>query len=240
MSNLVKRALSAIILAPIFLYILYIGHIPYLALVTLLFTIFMYEWCMITKKSNQKLMWFLFGFLYLGLACIVMIILSLGTFRTSFIGLQNFPALLFIVILLVWINDISSYFIGRAIGGPKLAPKISPNKTWAGAIGGVIGCIIFFFVANIIFNFGAGLITDRAFYSALFVHILVPIISQIGDLFESWVKRKFGVKDSGNIIPGHGGLLDRFDGLILVLNAIGIVFLVSLAFKSGALMAGVN
>lgn len=239
MSNLVKRVLSALILAPIFLYVIYKGGVPYLGLVMLLFAFFMYEWSMITKKAEQRILWFLFGFLYLGFACVVMLMLSLGTFRRDFFGLENFPAILFIVIILVWINDISSYFVGRLIGGPKLAPKISPNKTWAGAIGGVGGCLIFFFVMNIFSNFGAGLMTDSAFFSALVVHILIPIIAQIGDLFESWVKRKFGVKDSGNIIPGHGGLLDRFDGLILVMNVIGIIVLVSFAFKAGAISAGV-
>jgi phosphatidate cytidylyltransferase len=237
MSNLVKRVLSAIILAPIFLYVLYIGGIPYFALVTLLFIFFMYEWSMITKTANQRILWFLFGLLYLGFACVVMLMMNLGAFRSNFLGLENFPAVLFIVIALVWINDISSYFVGRAIGGPKLAPKISPNKTWSGAIGGVFGCLAFFFVINFFTNFGAGAISDESFFSALIVHILIPIIAQLGDLFESWIKRKFGVKDSGNIIPGHGGLLDRFDGLILVLNVIGIIMLISLAFRAGAISA---
>jgi len=108
----------------------------------------------------------------------------------------------------VWATDIFAYFAGRTIGGPKLAPAISPNKTWSGAIGGLAGAAAALDVALLVLGYplSAG---------AILLAVLFSIVSQVGDLVESWVKRRFGVKDSGAIIPGHGGLFDRIDGLIL-------------------------
>lgn len=108
---------------------------------------------------------------------------------------------------LVWLTDIGAYFAGRAIGGPKLAPKLSPNKTWAGLIGGVIAASIW------------GAIMHAAYGLPLRLTLASPLLAvaaQAGDLFESWLKRRAGVKDSGNILPGHGGVLDRLDGLVPV------------------------
>lgn len=108
---------------------------------------------------------------------------------------------------LVWASDTGAYFAGRAIGGPKLAPAISPNKTWAGFFGGLVAAGIF--AAILVVAFGLPVIL------ALFTPLLA-ILSQIGDLYESHLKRKAGVKDSGNLLPGHGGVLDRLDGLVAV------------------------
>jgi phosphatidate cytidylyltransferase len=130
---------------------------------------------------------------------------------------NGFVALVF-VLLVVWVTDIGGYFAGRGIGGPKLWSRVSPKKTWAGAIGGFVGSLVVAagFVA---FDFG------KAGWLVLLGAIL-SIVSQLGDLFESAVKRRFGVKDSSHIIPGHGGLLDRLDGFVaaIVLAAIlGVV-----------------
>jgi phosphatidate cytidylyltransferase len=114
----------------------------------------------------------------------------------------------------VWATDIGGYFAGRSIGGPKLWPRISPNKTWAGAIGG--------FAASIVV--AAGFVAFRLGETVplLVLASVLSIASQLGDLFESAVKRRFGVKDSSRIIPGHGGVLDRLDGFVaaVVLAAI--------------------
>jgi len=108
---------------------------------------------------------------------------------------------------LVWACDIGAYFAGRAIGGPKLAPGISPNKTWAGLIGGV-------FVASL---FGAAMHVEYGLpWRLTLATPFLAVLAQGGDLFESWLKRRAGVKDSGTILPGHGGLLDRLDGLVPV------------------------
>lgn len=106
----------------------------------------------------------------------------------------------------VWATDALAYFVGRAVGGPKLAPRISPNKTWSGAIGGAVGGV------------AAGAIIAAATgwggFGVAVIALLLSVISQLGDLFESFLKRRQGVKDSSHLIPGHGGLMDRVDGLV--------------------------
>jgi phosphatidate cytidylyltransferase len=121
---------------------------------------------------------------------------------------------LMLVFLVVWVTDIGGYFAGRGIGGPKLWPRVSPNKTWAGAIGGFAASIA---VAAGFTAFGLGKTLPL-----LLLGSALSIASQLGDLFESAVKRRFGVKDSSHVIPGHGGLLDRLDGFVaaVVLAAI--------------------
>jgi len=132
-------------------------------------------------------------------------------------------AILFLFVV-VWATDICAYFVGRSLGGPKLAPSISPGKTQSGAIGGAVGGVLF----------GMAL----AVYAGLpnlpllaLVAFILSVVSQAGDLFESWVKRRHGVKDSGWIIPGHGGVMDRVDGLVVAAIAL---------YAVGALMAGAD
>ncbi|GGE72881.1 phosphatidate cytidylyltransferase [Sphingomonas prati] len=108
---------------------------------------------------------------------------------------------------IVWATDIGAYFSGRAIGGRKLAPRLSPNKTWAGLFGGMAGALI---VGGLI-AWIAGLPT-----ACLWLGPPLAVLAQIGDLFESWLKRRAGVKDSGRLLPGHGGALDRLDGVVPV------------------------
>lgn len=105
----------------------------------------------------------------------------------------------------VWATDIGAYFAGRGIGGPKIAPSISPSKTWAGLAGGVVLSMLFGWALNR----WAGLPAGLALASGL-----LAIVAQIGDFFESWLKRRAGVKDSGTLLPGHGGVLDRLDGVV--------------------------
>ncbi len=107
----------------------------------------------------------------------------------------------------VWATDILAYFVGRAVGGPKLAPSISPGKTWSGAFGGALGGVAGGLV--LLWAVGAPLAPGLAL-----VALALSVVSQLGDLFESWVKRRFGAKDSSRLIPGHGGVLDRVDGLV--------------------------
>lgn len=125
----------------------------------------------------------------------------------------GFVALL-LVLLVVWGTDIGGYFAGRGIGGPKLWPRVSPRKTWAGAIGGFVASL------GVAGGFAAAGLGTAA--PLLGLGAILSIASQIGDLFESAVKRRFGVKDSSHIIPGHGGLMDRLDGFVaaIVLAAI--------------------
>jgi len=114
---------------------------------------------------------------------------------------------MFFIFAIVWATDILAYFCGRALGGPKLAPRISPGKTWSGAIfGAAAGVGAGVGVALAIRQGGGALIP--------MVALALAVASEIGDLFESWVKRRFGAKDSSHLIPGHGGVMDRVDGLV--------------------------
>ncbi|MCK0531930.1 MULTISPECIES: phosphatidate cytidylyltransferase [Sphingomonadales] len=113
--------------------------------------------------------------------------------------------LAFWALSLVWATDIGAYFAGRAIGGPKLAPRVSPSKTWAGLGGGVLAALVLGFVLH---RF-AGLPIQLAAASGL-----LAVAAQLGDLLESAMKRRAGVKDSGNLLPGHGGVMDRLDGVV--------------------------
>ncbi|MBE7185541.1 MAG: phosphatidate cytidylyltransferase [Methylobacterium mesophilicum] len=123
---------------------------------------------------------------------------------------HDFDGLAAVLILyaLVWGTDSFAYFVGRTLGGPKLAPSISPGKTWSGAVGGVV-CGA---AAALLMAWLCGVIIDLRLVAVLLVG---SVISEIGDLFESWVKRRRGVKDSSRLIPGHGGVMDRVDGLIV-------------------------
>ena len=125
----------------------------------------------------------------------------------------GFVALMF-VLLVVWGTDIGGYFAGRLIGGPKLWPRVSPKKTWAGALGG--------FAASLGVAVGFAVCDFGKTVSLLLLGAVLSVASQLGDLFESAVKRRFGVKDSSHLIPGHGGLMDRLDGFVaaIVLAAI--------------------
>jgi len=157
----------------------------------------------------KRLGWWLIGFSYVSLPLV-----ALWWLRTVD-GL-----LVLWVLLIVWATDIGGYFAGKGIGGPKLAPRISPKKTWAGLLGGMVLSIVASLGLAVFAPFGpTG--TLLIIFAAMFA-----IWSQVGDLFESGVKRAFGVKDSGGLIPGHGGVLDRVDGLVFVAPAMAVAVLV--------------
>lgn len=106
---------------------------------------------------------------------------------------------------LVWATDIGAYFAGRSLGGPKLAPRVSPSKTWSGLGGGVLAALLLGYALHLF----AGLPAQLAAASGL-----LAVAAQLGDLLESWMKRRAGVKDSGTLLPGHGGVMDRLDGVV--------------------------
>jgi phosphatidate cytidylyltransferase len=148
------------------------------------------------------------GTLYVGIAAFALLSLA-----------WVWELLVFWVFMVTWATDILAYFAGRTIGGPKLAPRISPNKTWAGLAGGVAGAALL------------GWLTARYFEMEPIFHWLggpMGLIAQAGDLYESWVKRRAGVKDSGTILPGHGGVLDRLDGLLAVALATTLLLMAGL------------
>jgi phosphatidate cytidylyltransferase len=124
--------------------------------------------------------------------------------------------LIFWLFAVVWATDVCAYFAGRAIGGPKLWPTVSPKKTWSGAIGGLLGAVLFGTLVLVI----AG---QPVRWPVLLVAAMLSALSQAGDLFESSLKRRFGAKDSGSLIPGHGGFMDRLDGFIFAVAAAALL-----------------
>ena len=138
--------------------------------------------------------------------------LYIGAAYLSLLMLRHAPrgfADVLLVVLVVWASDIGAYMFGRMLGGPRLAPRLSPSKTWSGAVGG-LACSICVGMA-VASGFGT---PPMRLFTAAWLSALLCLVSQAGDLLESAVKRHFGKKDSGRLIPGHGGLLDRLDGLI--------------------------
>jgi phosphatidate cytidylyltransferase len=152
----------------------------------------------------------------IGAAGLIFIVLPLSTVVRLHGVVEIGPQLLLFTVVLVWVGDTAAYFAGRSIGGWKLAPEISPNKTWAGAIANFLGSLL----VAVVFGYWNRILP---------VHMLAmgaagSIAGQIGDLFESAWKRSAGVKDSGTILPGHGGILDRIDALILAAPAVWYYF----------------
>jgi phosphatidate cytidylyltransferase len=133
------------------------------------------------------------------------------------------PAMLLAWMAAVWVADIAAYFCGRAFGRHKLAPVISPGKTWEGALGALIGVMTYGLLANAVAGHFSGMSASHAMLAATL--LLLTVVSILGDLFESLAKRQAGVKDSGTTLPGHGGVLDRIDSLTSTLPLAGLVML---------------
>tara|TARA_B100000886_G_scaffold241404_1_gene169421 strand:- start:257 stop:907 length:651 start_codon:yes stop_codon:yes gene_type:complete len=200
-NELQKRILSSIILIPVVLFLLIKGSYFFdiFLLICLLFTI--YEWYLISKKKFYCLP----GLIYISISFYFAYLL-----RNDFNGKYT----LFLLILIICVStDIGGYIFGKILKGPKLT-KISPNKTYTGMVGGFI---LSFVSASIYLNYSNYYIIDSTgiynFYNSFFV-IIISMISQIGDILISYFKRKSKIKNTGNIIPGHGGILDRIDGMI--------------------------
>lgn len=200
-TNLVKRIFSSIILFLFLLIIIYSEKIYFLIIIIILSLLILYELSKLIQKLLFKVIWFVF-----------IIFSSYSIYEISSYGYQKE---FFIFLLLISIStDIGGFVIGKIFGGPKLT-KISPNKTYSGAIGGVCFAILF----GYIFLYKTDLIiinSNYYFLSHFFMITFLSFTSQIGDLCISYLKRNSNVKDTGNIIPGHGGILDRLDGIIFV------------------------
>ena len=239
--NLSTRIIAAAVLIPLAIAIAYAGGWLWTALVTLAAIGLYVEWLMVVGATAEKRVvatgvaalavagfslaigridaalavlamglvavalmtpvrrnWAAAGILYAGVAEIASVLLRHD-------AVKGFVALVF-VLLIVWVTDSGGYFAGRGIGGPKLWPRVSPKKTWAGAVGGLVASLAVACAFAVLDLGKAG--------PLLTISGVLSVVSQLGDLFESAVKRRFGVKDSSQIIPGHGGLLDRLDGFV--------------------------
>jgi phosphatidate cytidylyltransferase len=210
-SDLKLRTLSAIVMVAVAAGAFWIGGWVFKIFVLAIGAGVLWEFQALVRKIAQsavaKLLWMVGGLAYIGLALATLILLRD----------QNMLVALTPVLAVIGV-DVGAYFSGRAIGGPKIAPKISPSKTWAGLGGGIVGAAA---VLSIRASMIAALPKPQWGYIVL-AGAVVAIVAQAGDFFESWMKRRAGVKDSGSLIPGHGGLFDRADGMIAVFFAIGL------------------
>ena len=161
----------------------------------------------VAQAHQGQFLWSATGVIYTGLPCMAMVWLRAHP-ESGFIWVLG-------LVLVVAGADIGAYFAGRGIGGPKLAPRISPSKTWAGLLGGVVLAAL---VASVLAT-----IVEKPIWIAVGLGAALAVIAQGGDLIESFVKRRFDVKDSGSLIPGHGGILDRVDGLMFATMAVALV-----------------
>ncbi|MGY8711358.1 phosphatidate cytidylyltransferase [Bradyrhizobium sp. 18BD] len=248
-SNLVMRVLAALVLAPLTIAAAYAGGWLWALLVTLVSIGLFAEWLTVVGAGSAaltgagtvviammglcvaagalktaiivgcvggaiimliargKFVWAATGFAYAAAALLASILVRKDL-------ANGFSALMFIL-LVVWATDIGGYFAGRSIGGPKLWPRVSPKKTWSGALGG--------FTASLAVAAGFAACGIGKAVPLLLVSAVLSVVSQLGDLFESAVKRRFGVKDSSHLIPGHGGLLDRLDGFVAAILAAWLI-----------------
>lgn len=210
MSSLLKRTLSALVLIPVAVLAVYLGGAVFYAVVAAAFGICVYEWSqMCIRNGRPSWVMFIPGFVYIALACIAIVLMRARP-DGLFLVLYVFSA--------VWASDIGAYIAGRLIGGPKMAPSVSPNKTWSGLTGGCIASAMA--VTAVCYFWPESEVSARIAALPLWAHALfgitLGVVGQLGDLLESHFKRLAGVKDSGNLIPGHGGLLDRVDALMMV------------------------
>ena len=249
-SDLGVRTLSAIVMLAAAGGALWLGNWYWASFVAAIALAVLWEWWALVRGIADgvlsRFFWIAGGVVYVALASA-----ALMSARYEFEGVIGVLLIVGVVIA----TDIGAYFAGRMIGGPKIAPTISPNKTWAGLVGGMIGataaypliswswynglCKVFYpppSPSDGLFYFDgpcSGIVgilpTPELLLAAVIVGPLVALVAQAGDFFESWMKRKAGVKDSSNVIPGHGGLFDRVDGLLAVSFVGGVLMLVDKA-----------
>ncbi len=240
-NNLALRIISAAILAPLALLTAYLGRWPFALFWGVAAIAVLWEWVVLVAGPSYRLMFSccaggvaIAGFVgWLGRPIAAVLMVGLGALAAAIfapperrfwvtVGIGYAGAMLlaptflraddvygFVAIVLVfaivWTTDILGFFAGRIFGGPKLLPAVSPKKTWSGAIAGTVGAMI---VAPVV----AGLFGSFNNLTIVVIALVLSVLAQVGDLFESWVKRQFGAKDSSHLIPGHGGVMDRLDG----------------------------
>lgn len=237
------RVISAVILAPLAIGAAYVGGWPFVLFCALAAVGIWWEWAALSAGPGARIVMAIgagglvaaTGFLMVSWIAAAVACVAIGAFAVAaaappnargWIALgvlyagamlvapvvlrsdphEGFLAIVFLFAV-VWATDIVAYFAGRAVGGPKLAPRVSPNKTWAGALGGACGAVIAAATVAAAAKPGHGT-------ALVLVGLGLSVASQVGDLFESAVKRRYGAKNAGQLIPGHGGLMDRLDGFI--------------------------
>ena len=202
--NTRKRIISSLVMIPIALFAIFSSQKLFIFLAIVIAVLMAFEWSEMSHKMPNKKKWRLIGFLYISIPLYCAVSIRI---------LDN--EILFWMFAIIWATDIFAFFAGKSLGGAKIAPAISPHKTWSGLIGGVLASMGIGVISAIIF--------PGSILFFLVISVIISIVEQLSDLLESKFKRIFGVKDSGDIIPGHGGVLDRLDGMILVAPLVSII-----------------
>jgi phosphatidate cytidylyltransferase len=242
-SELALRVCSALVLVPLALATAYLGDWPFAVFWGVAAMGVLWEWTSLVAGTDRRFalmtgaasLALAFALVVSGLPLAAVIVLAIGTLAAASLapaerrlwiaggipyagtlgvapivlrsdGEDGFLAVIFLFAV-VWTTDIAAYFIGRAAGGPKLVPQVSPNKTWSGAIGGTLAAVV---VALVLAKMAA----LAGLFAIAMLAIVLSVSAQAGDVFESFLKRRFGAKDSSHLIPGHGGLMDRLDGFV--------------------------
>jgi phosphatidate cytidylyltransferase len=242
-SEFALRVCSALVLVPLALATAYLGDWPFAVFWGVAAMGVLWEWISLVAGTDRRFVLMTgaaslalaFALVVSGLPLAAVIVLAIGTLAAASLapaerrlwiaggipyagtlgvapivlrsdGEDGFLAVIFLFAV-VWTTDIAAYFIGRAAGGPKLVPQVSPNKTWSGAIGGTLAAVV---VALVLAKMAA----LAGLFAIAMLAIVLSVSAQAGDVFESFLKRRFGAKDSSHLIPGHGGLMDRLDGFV--------------------------
>ena len=198
--NFWKRLLSTAIIVPPVIAAVYLNGIVFTALLLAAVILMAFEWHRMIRHRPRlsRLKWTAIGVCWIGIP-------ALGLYYLE--NQEQGYIFVFWLLLVVVVTDISAYIVGSLVGGPKLVPKISPGKTWSGLVGG----LVFGTLASLVY----GLTLEAPSDQMILMGLLFSTLGQISDLMESAIKRHFGIKDTGALIPGHGGILDRTDSLIL-------------------------
>lgn len=224
-SDLGVRTLSSVAMMTVAIGAIWLGGYAFMALILLVGLGVYWEFAKLAlafaRNMPARIIWLVGGLVYVGLACFTLLL-----FSAPFFGMT--PTIMLIAGVIG--TDVGAYFAGRTMGGPKIAPRISPSKTWSGLLGGMIGAgLMMIAIQAAIYAFRGGNAGDGDVYLTYgwqrlaLTGAALAVVAQIGDFFESWMKRRAGVKDSGRLIPGHGGLFDRTDGLIAVAFVAGLI-----------------
>lgn len=212
-SDLPARLASALVMAAVAAAALWLGGWVWVGFVLLVAGLTLWEFNRLIRLAGHSVLaetlWVFFGAIYVSGAALAMIQVR-----------DNYSAIgvMLIYILPIVAVDVGAYFVGRAVGGPKIAPRLSPSKTWAGLGGGAIGASLACIgvVVSGLFIQQLGPASAPALVMAVAAGAVIAVVAQAGDFFESWLKRRAGVKDSSGLIPGHGGVFDRVDGFLAV------------------------
>ncbi|EIZ77539.1 phosphatidate cytidylyltransferase [Novosphingobium sp. Rr 2-17] len=243
-SDLGIRTASAVVMLAVAGTAVWLGGAVWTAFVCAVAVGVLWEWVRLSRSATtnpaERGFWNFAGMLYVGTGAAMLLFLHNAAFTLM-------PLLTVLVCVIA--VDVGAYFTGRTLGGPKIAPSISPSKTWSGLLGGVLGATLALFGTALLWRegaisfTGAGVAADRAsclgaqpcwyltaspvavLATCIMTGILLACCAQAGDFFESWMKRRANAKDSGNLIPGHGGFFDRVDGLLAVLFVLALMLL---------------